>query len=348
MLAYGERLAGLLVGTAVGDSLGLPAEGLSRQRLQRRWPGPWRHRLGFGWGMISDDTEHALFVAQAFLTHPDSPSDFQRSLAWKLRWWLLSLPAGIGYATLRAILKLWLGFPPHRGGVRSAGNGPAMRSAILGACLARQPDKLRDFVRASTVLTHTDPKAGTAALAVALAAASAIEGSNGKLLENLQGLQADDEWRKIVERLAAGLATRQTVAEFADGLGLRNGVSGYSYHTVPVALYAWLRHPDDFRAAMESALNCGGDTDSVGAIVGALAGATLGKEAIPAEWRSGIVEWPQSLALLETIAGRLASMRTSGVSLGPVRYCWLGVLPRNAVFILIVLGHGLRRLLPPY
>lgn len=57
------RLQGLLIGTAVGDALGLPAEGLSRRRVQRLYQGQWRHRLIFGRGMLSDDTEHMLFVA---------------------------------------------------------------------------------------------------------------------------------------------------------------------------------------------------------------------------------------------------------------------------------------------
>jgi hypothetical protein len=55
----------------------------------------------------------------------------------RLRGWLLSLPAGIGFATLRAILKLWLGFPLNRSGVYSAGNGPAMRVAVIGAFFRR-------------------------------------------------------------------------------------------------------------------------------------------------------------------------------------------------------------------
>jgi ADP-ribosylglycohydrolase len=72
--------------------------------------------------MVSDDTEHTLFVAQALLTHPEDVIAFQRCPAWKLRLWLLGMPAGIGLATLKAILRLWLGFPPSRSGVWSAGN----------------------------------------------------------------------------------------------------------------------------------------------------------------------------------------------------------------------------------
>jgi hypothetical protein len=44
-------------------------------------------------------------------------------LARRLRGWLAAMPAAVGFGTLRAILKLWMGFPPSRSGVRSAGNG---------------------------------------------------------------------------------------------------------------------------------------------------------------------------------------------------------------------------------
>ena len=77
-----RRFAGLLLGTAVGDALGLPAENLSPERIRRMWGGHWRMRFLCGRGMISDDTEHTSMVAQALLSHPDDPISFQRSLAW--------------------------------------------------------------------------------------------------------------------------------------------------------------------------------------------------------------------------------------------------------------------------
>jgi ADP-ribosyl-[dinitrogen reductase] hydrolase len=66
-----DRLAGVSLGTAVGDALGLPAEGLSPLRRHRLLPGKGRHRFLLGRGMISDDTERALFVAGSLLKHPD-------------------------------------------------------------------------------------------------------------------------------------------------------------------------------------------------------------------------------------------------------------------------------------
>jgi len=343
-----EAFAGALLGTAVGDGLGLPAEGMSRQRIQRRWHGQWRHRFLFGHGMVSDDTEHTLFVAQALLAHPNDPAAFQRCLAWKLRLWLLGIPAGIGFATLRAILKLWLGFPPTRSGVHSAGNGPAMRSAIIGAYFFDEPESRREFVAAATSLTHTDPRALTAASAVAEAAAFAIRMDEpiDDWLTALPRFSRDDEWRALCRKLSDAFAAGISVQAFAESLGLRNAVTGYAYHSVPVALYAWVRHRGDFRAAMESALNCGGDTDSVGAIVGAIAGTDVGKESIPFEWLSGICEWPRSNRSLEQIGDRLARQKGAGRPMGPVRYFWPGLIPRNFIFLVAVLLHGFRRLLP--
>lgn len=54
----------VLLGTAVGDSIGLPTEGLSPKAIAHRWKGQWRQRLLFGRGMVSDDTEHTVFVGQ--------------------------------------------------------------------------------------------------------------------------------------------------------------------------------------------------------------------------------------------------------------------------------------------
>src|SRR5436309_14183170 len=103
--------------------------------------------------MVSDDTEHTLFVAQALLAHPNDPAAFQRCLAWKLRLWLLGIPAGIGFATLRAILKLWLGFPPMRRGLHSAGNGSSIGRAIIGAYFVAVLEKGGEFVDAAMFLT---------------------------------------------------------------------------------------------------------------------------------------------------------------------------------------------------
>jgi ADP-ribosyl-[dinitrogen reductase] hydrolase len=349
-LSQEDRFAGLLLGTAVGDALGLPAEGMSPARIRRRWAGDWRMRLLPGRGMVSDDTEHTFFVAQALLAAPRDPVAFQRRLAAQLRWWLLALPAGVGWATARACVRLWLGFAPERSGVWSAGNGPAMRSALLGAFFAEDPQRRREFVAAGTRLTHTDPRAETAALAVAEAAACIMnrEDLAADHLAKLRACGSMEEWQRLCDRIEAAGRTGESVRDFARSLGLERGVTGYAFHTVPVALHAWLTQRGDFRGALTAALDCGGDTDTLGAIVGALAGCACGEAGIPAGWLDGVCDWPRGTRHLRSAAARLAAAKLAGQPQPAVRWCWPGVLPRNLFFLLVVLGHGIRRLLPPY
>lgn len=354
-----ERIAGSLLGLAVGDAIGLPRENLSPRRAARLFgPPPFEHRLLLGRGLVSDDTEHACMVGQALLASGGDPARFARSLAWRLRGWLLALPAGVGFATLRACLKLWLGFPPERSGVRSAGNGPVMRAPLLGVVLADDPARLRAAVRASTRLTHTDPRAEEGAWVVALAARRAALSPPGALdpqalLRELTAEAAGDELRGHLERAAVMLRDGAPPAAFAAALGLARGVTGYVNHTVPVALYAWLRAPGDLRAAVEGAVALGGDADTVGAIAGGLAGAAVGRGGIPSSWIDGLVEWPRSVAWLERLAAALTTRFASGgasppSAAAPLPLAWPLLPLRNLAFLLVVLLHGFRRLLPPY
>lgn len=351
-----ERIGGALLGAAVGDALGLPREGLSRRRASKMFgSGAVRHRFLFGRGMTSDDGEHACMTAQALLEAPHEADAFAQALAWRLRWWLLGLPAGTGRATLLGAVRLWLGAPPERSGVVSAGNGPAMRAPIVGVCLHRDDDRLAAFVRASTRLTHTDPQAEQGALAVALVAAQAADEARsfeaGSCLEAVRRRLEDAELRRLLDCVRNGVEAGFTPEAFAANLGLERGVSGYMYHTVPAALFCFLRQPHDFRAAVESVIGLGGDTDSTAALVGALAGTCGGVQAIPEEWRLGLWGWPRTVAWLQGLAERLASQfpETGAPSApGPHPVFWPGLALRNAVFNATVTMHVLRRLLPPY
>ncbi len=341
-----EAFEGVLLGTAVGDSLGLPMEGLSRRRQRRMFPLPLRHRLVAGLGMLSDDTEHTAMVARAILKYPQDPKAFQGALARQMRYWLMALPAGVGFATLRAIGKLWLGVSPARSGVWSAGNGPAMRSSVIGVYFAGDPALRRAFVRASTQITHRDPRAEVAAQAVAETAAWMRQRAEDyeSLWSPLAELSDDEEWTTLLAEMRAGLESGQAVGEFAIAIGSADGISGYAYRSVPVAIYAALRHADDFRTALGEIIACGGDTDTAGAITGALVGARVGYRAIPIEWLEPIADWPLSIDYLCELA---ASLATPGDAPIP-SFAWFAVPVRNLVFLAVVLAHGFRRLLPPY
>jgi hypothetical protein len=156
-------------------------------------------------------------------------------------------------------------------------------------------------------------------------------------------VDADAEWQGLVNRIEHGLQQNLSVAEFADFMGLSQGISGYIYHTVPMVLYAWYNHFGDFPKSLTSIWNCGGDTDTTGAIIGALAGSVTGEQGIPPDWINGILEYPHSVSFLRKLADRLAQGENKPV------FCFTpAIILRNLFFLGVVLLHGFRRLLPPY
>lgn len=346
-----RHILGCLLGTAVGDAVGLQREGLTRQRAMRLYGGPpFSPALIFGRGYCSDDTEHTQMVGRALALSGGVTEQFERQFASDLKTWLLAMPAGVGLATLRACLKLLLGFGPRHSGVYSAGNGPAMRSALIGVC-APSDERVVELVRVSTRLTHIDPKAEEGALLVARAARLATAGAGIAPVEFIRKGASEaigDELRDTLEAAAKALDTGNSCLEFAQARGWFNGVSGYVNQTVPAALYCWARTPHDFQRCVENAVLLGGDTDSVAAITGAICGANLGSDAIPSEWIERLLEWPRTVDWNRHLAKQLTEARASQASTQPPPMYWLATVPRNAVFAAAVIMLGIRRLLPPY
>ncbi|HEY2786382.1 MAG TPA: ADP-ribosylglycohydrolase family protein [Fimbriiglobus sp.] len=351
-----DAIVGCLLGQAVGDAMGLPAENLPPKRIARLFPNLDRPQFFFGYGMGSDDTEHACMTSQALLRSGGDVDRFRNSLAWRLRWWLIGMPAGIGLATLKSCVKLWLGFPPTRSGVHSAGNGPAMRAAVLGVAGPAEPEH-RPWVIACTQITHTDPQAFAGAFLVAFAARVAARGRTSPINSEQfwttvtesgpEPLRTSDLFRHMrtaCEQFQAGGSLTDLVA----AMKLRNGVSGYIAHTIPVAIFAFLKHPDEYRTAVESVIRLGGDTDTGAAITGALVGTRVGKAGIPKEWLDRYADWPRSASYVEALGKRLAEGSWRNSPQPDVSFCWWAIPFRNLFFFIVVLVHAFRRLLPPY
>ncbi|NND97523.1 MAG: ADP-ribosylglycohydrolase family protein [Pirellulaceae bacterium] len=368
-MQFVDQIAGSLLGTAVGDAVGLPLENLSRRRLDA-WLGnkPLRHRFLLGYAMVSDDTEHTCLVAQSLIRSGNDAENFGSDLARRLKWWLAGLPAGTGRATARACIRLWMGIDWRRSGVWSAGNGPAMRAAIIGVAMTDTQQAIK-FTRASSQITHSDPKATYGALAIAsLANHFAHRARDTTVFDGLESMFArwinanDDDAAELMQLINAAIASArqgESTQEFAQQAGWERGVTGYTYQTVPVAVHACLRHPENFRAAIDGLVRCGGDVDSTAAIAGGILGAKLGEDGIPDDWLNPLIEWPRSKAWMRQLARVLADTRSTSTdpadslqsvssnsempTINP-----LAQLVRNLFFLAVVLVHGLRRLLPPY
>lgn len=302
--------------------------------------------------MCSDDTEHNVMVAQALIESGFEPDLFQRAFAGRLRWWITRVPAGVGFGTLRACLKLWMGWSPDRSGVSSAGNGPAMRSATIGIA-AQDAGQAQKLIALSCRVTHSDPRADQGAQAIAVIGRLIAE-ADGRPITAAEVRRVvmpaieDAQFNELM-RLAIDLASKDaSLRVFRDTAGFANGVSGFVVHTVPAAVYCWLVNQGSYRQTIEAAVTLGGDTDTVAAIAGGLSGAQLGCDAIPDDWSSQLIEWPCTKAWMGRLAEDLAACADGRAAGNPPELPIAGLVIRNVVFIPIVLAHGLRRLLPPY
>jgi ADP-ribosylglycohydrolase len=340
-----SAISGCLLGCAIGDSICLPYEGMSPKRIRKIVRKPLTHRFFVGRGMVSDDTDHSLFVAQSLAINATDPDKFARALAWRFRFWLLCLPAGIGLATLRSIVRLWFGVPFSKSGVYSAGNGAAMRSAIIGLVHSNNSELRKQFTTASTRITHSDPKAEYGAQAVAGISSYVTRNGSKPTVVELEKILPESgeggEWFEAVRRTITPCRSGKIEAAITPR-GLEQGISGYILHTLPIAVAAWYIHFGDFRETIETVIQLGGDTDTLAAIAGSLAGITCAKKNIPEEWITGIIDRPHSVRYIEKIAEDLETGQATNAG-----FSWL-LIPRGMLFTIIVLGHGFRRLLPPY
>lgn len=352
------RIEGALTGCAVGDSLGLVREGLSPRRADRLL-GELRQGFFLGRGIVSDDTDHSCLSALAVLRSGGDVDAFARWWGRYLVGWLWSAPYGVGFATLRAGVKLTLGFGPQRSGVYSAGNGPAMRAPILGVVLADDPEARVAFVEASARASHTDPRAVDGAQLVAAGAAALARAKPGEV-DAVEWLRAraeeatTEDLRGPLSKAVAALEVDREVTELAAELGLEGGVTGFVVHTVPVALYAVARHLDDPPQAVSAMIRCGGDSDTTAAIVGALVGALHGPGVWPEAWRRDVVAWPftedwrSRLAAALVEAGYGPEAAGDGADRRGVRAPLWALPIRHLSSFPVLLGHVVRRMFPPY
>ena len=331
--------------TAIGDALGLSFEGMSRKRIAKFNKALDRYYLILNKGMVSDDTDHTFILASALSQSNGDIKVFQSVLRRRLMFWLLSLPVGIGKATLLSILKMWCGFPSSKCGIYSAGNGPAMRVAILGYHFRNDDKNLYSFVKVSTELTHTDPKALTGALAVAKTVqyiSTHHNIINHELFDLLKSISDCTEWQKQIDAMFDAYKNNDCLNTYCEKQGWHKGISGYIYHTVPATIYACIRYNFDLEQTLEALIRAGGDTDTTAAIAGSIVAAT--NPDIKPKYIKNIIFYPQSSSKIDSLAEALnTGTTTSGMSaFNPLILC------RSICLIILAFAHIFKRALPPY
>jgi ADP-ribosyl-[dinitrogen reductase] hydrolase len=276
-LDYDAPVHPILEGIASGDALGFPYEGIKPKKV--RWGFVGR------WGITSDDTQLAHIAYLALNKSKGDTKLFARILVQKFSLWFLCLPPTLGLATLRACLKMLLGLNPENCGVNSSGNGPLPRAIILGWELAKDP-KLEEYVNVSTKVTHTGYEAIVSSYALAkLVAYLRVNGYPGKgdTILLLKAMDESAQWRKLVSVIEHS----HSLFELMQRTGQKKGTGGFAYHTLSVALWLFINRP--YRSGMLECIQAGGDTDSVGAVLGGLWAAR--HTAVPHVWHR-ILDYP--------------------------------------------------------
>jgi poly(ADP-ribose) glycohydrolase ARH3 len=162
-----------------------------------------------------------------------------------------------------------------------------MRAAPIGIFYHDDPLKLREIAHRSSHITHAHElgKEGAALQAYAVALATNLEPAAGfdrrGFLARLRDFVSAGIYREKLNKIEALLFSpdRESIV-----LELGHGIEAPS--SVPTAIYSFLSHPDSFARAVLYAISLGGDTDTIGAMTGAISGAYLGASAIPGEWRA--------------------------------------------------------------
>jgi poly(ADP-ribose) glycohydrolase ARH3 len=279
------KLLGVLVGTAVGDAVGSGFEGRSVAEVEAiEWAADRREILAY-----TDDTHMMIGMAESLVQKEGFDGEHMARVFirnYEIEPWR---GYGLGPPNIFRMIRAGEAWDKaaeklYHGG--SYGNGSAMRIAPLAVFYHNDLTMLREVAYRSSQITHSHVlgKEGAALQAYAVALAVGLEpgkafDSQG-FLSRLGELTQHETYKKKLESVAMLLGEADKAKAVAE---LGNGVE--AFNSVPTAIYSFLSHPDSLKEAILFAVSLGGDTDTIAAMTGAIAGAYLGVDAVPNKWR---------------------------------------------------------------
>ena len=302
-----DRIAGVMLGTAVGDALGVPYENSTP-------PGPSQDAVMLGGGLgnfapgeWSDDTSMAVAVARVAATGSDLRSTpALDAIAEGFLAWYDGGPADIGIQTMAVLSGTRRRVDRGDGGAsqvmreeaqryarhhaHSAGNGAVMRTAAVAWAHLDDREACAEAAQAIALLTHADPLAAESCVIWSEAIRVAIVDGVFRMDAGLDVLPEERRGAWAAWLADAMSPTREPVP------GRRFTPNGYTVTAVQAAVAAitLTTAPDSshLAAALHAAVRIGHDTDTVAAIAGGLLGARWGASAVPAVWRAAVHGWP--------------------------------------------------------
>lgn len=297
-----SRAYGALAGLALGDALGMPTQAMSPQQIQTVYghvtglvdgDKSQPYAPGMAAGSVTDDTEQALLIASLLLKGHGSglnldASEFSHAL---LAWEDSMIERGsldlLGPSTKAALERVRAGENPLRVGGEGTTNGAAMRVTPIGIAASTSDRQLfADAVWSSCQVTHATRQGFQSAALVAAAVSLGIDAGAADVTDLLwkavafaRSLPERGAWSPDPDVVAATRRALKLAAQPSSSLewlAEQIGTSVASAQAIPMAFALLARDPSP-RALLQAA-NLGGDTDTIGAIAGAILGASLGVE----------------------------------------------------------------------
>ncbi len=333
-----SRAHGALAGLALGDALGMPTQAMSPEQIHAvygRITGlvdgdvSQPYAPGMPAGSVTDDTEQALLIASLLIRGRGSssgrvtlnPVEFAHAL---LAWEDSMIERGsldlLGPSTKAALERVRAGEDPLTVGGEGTTNGAAMRVTPIGIAVSTEdPEAFAEAVWSSCRVTHATRQGFQSAALVAAAVSMGIDAAHSpspdlrsllwKAVTYVDSLPERGAWTPDPDVVAATRRAMQLAVNPASSslecLVEQVGTSVASAHAIPMAFALLARDPSP--QALLDAANIGGDTDTVGAIAGAILGAALGVQVLPADSLSMIEE--VSHLGLSTVARDLLELR---------------------------------------
>jgi ADP-ribosylglycohydrolase len=325
-----DRARGALYGLAIGDALGMPTQLMSHEEVAacfgvldgfREAPPDHPIAAGLPAGSITDDTEQALLLADALLLgggHLESEDLARRLVVWAERARERGSLDLLGPSSSAAVAAAVAGAPLDETGRFGATNGAAMRITPVGLIMSTDDlDALVDLVVEASRVTHNTGVAIAGAAAVAAAVSGGIGGASVAQATTL-GIRAAELGQRRGDWVAGAVVARRIA--WAIGLvdpddhdrSVRDiveliGTSLATQESVPAAFAVLALHPNDPWQVCLTAASLGGDSDTIAAMAGAIAGACHGLDAWPLEAVQTVRETNQ--LELEILAEKLLALR---------------------------------------
>ena len=308
-----DHARGVMLGVVVGNLLGLPIEGRSRRRIKELFPnGVTEIRPGEMAKPMDDDPAQSVELAEALL---EGGSLSERFAARLVAWRRLN-GRGMGRTTRQSIAQLEDRVPPpvaayavFRAKGENAPNGGIMRCAPVAIARRRDPGELvRDTADACAV-SHYAPASQWSCIIVNAATAILLSGRVPGLKELLAVARSDGCPDLVAEARSAGVPTRflenaargRSSPRDTEWMRGNRGPSGHTVMTMQAGLWA-ATTPLNFEDALVALVSSGGDTDTNGALAGAMLGARYGASAIPLRWTGHVAQRERLVYLAERLA----------------------------------------------